>query len=133
MYQKCFTVPEIWHNKCNYYFLFWTIFCPFTTLTAKKMKISKKWKRTLEISSFNTSVPKIWIVCFTVPEIWHMTDVIVIFRFGLFLPFYHPNSLKNKNFKKNEKEPWKYHHLTQVYQKSWSYAVVFLRYGMWQM
>ena len=36
-----------------------------------------------------------------------MTDVIVIFPFGLFLPFYPPNSLKNENFKKKkmQKQP----------------------------
>ena len=32
------------HDGCNYYFSFWAIFCPFTPLTAQKMKISKKWK-----------------------------------------------------------------------------------------
>ena len=32
-----------------------------------------------------------------------MTDVIVIFPFGLFLPFYPPNSLKNENLKKKKK------------------------------
>ena len=31
-----------------------------------------------------------------------------------------------KNWKKN---PWRYHHFTQVSQKSWSYAILFLRYG----
>ena len=44
-----------------------------------------------------------------------------------FLPFYHPNSPKNKNF--NEKKTtWRYHHFPQVYQKSWSYAILFLKY-----
>ena len=37
---------------------FWAIFCPFTPLTAWKMKISKKWRKTLEISSFYTSDAK---------------------------------------------------------------------------
>ena len=32
-------------DGCNCYFSCWTIFCPFTTLTARKMKISKKWKK----------------------------------------------------------------------------------------
>ena len=27
----------------------------------------------------------------------------------------------------------RYHHFTKVYQKSWSYATLFLRYGAWQM
>ena len=39
------------------FFSFWTIFCPFTPLTTQKIKILKKWKTSLEISSFYTSVP----------------------------------------------------------------------------
>ena len=41
--------------------------------------------------------------------------------FGPFLPFYPPNNLANQNFEK------------QVYQKSWSYDVCFLRCGMWHV
>ena len=42
----CYTVPEIlWHDGCNFYFLFWAIFCTFTPLTAQKIKITKKWKK----------------------------------------------------------------------------------------
>ena len=36
---------------------------------------------------------------------------------------------KNSAFSKNEKICWRYHHFTHVYQKSWSYAILFLRYG----
>ena len=43
------------------------------------------------------------IICYTVAEIWHMTDVIFIFHFGLFLPFYTPSNLKNQNFTKMKK------------------------------
>ena len=32
-------------NTCNHYFLFWAIFCPFTSLTAQKIKIKKKMKK----------------------------------------------------------------------------------------
>ena len=48
---------------------FLTVFCPFTSppLTTKKIKILKNWKKSLEISSFYTSVPKIMIICYTVP------------------------------------------------------------------
>ena len=60
------------------------------------MKISKKWKKHLEISSFYISLPKIMIIWNTVPEIWHMADVI-IFHFG---PF---TAQKNQNFKKMKK------------------------------
>ena len=53
---------------CNCCFSFWAIFCLFTLLTARKMKISKQWKKYSEISSFYTSVPKIMAICYTVPE-----------------------------------------------------------------
>ena len=88
-------------DRCNCYFLFGAIFCPFTPLRVRKIQISKKWNKRLEISSFYSSVPKLMIICCTVPEIWCVTDVTVVFYFGLFYP---SNSLKNQNFKKNEKK-----------------------------
>ena len=58
------------------------------------------------------------IICYTVAEIWDMTDVIFIFHFGLFLPFYAPTAQKIIIKKKKEKlTAWGYHHFTQVYQK----------------
>ena len=88
---------DIAHDGCNY-FSFWPIFCPFTPLTAWKIKIKKK-KKSVEISSFCTSAPKIMITCYTVLEIWHVTDVIVIFYFGLFLAL-SPPSTKNQTAQK---------------------------------
>ena len=70
------------HDGCNY-FSFWAILCPFTPLTAKN-RIFWKMKKLLEISSFYTSVLKIMITCYTVPQITCMMGVIVIFHFGLF-------------------------------------------------
>ena len=61
-------------DRCNCYFSFWAIFCPFTPLTAQKIKILKKWKKCLEISSFYICVPKIMIRWCTVPETWYVTD-----------------------------------------------------------
>ena len=70
-------------DECNY-FSFWAIFCPFTPLTAQKIKIKKeKWKKGLEISSLYISVPKVMIRWCTAPEIWCVADVIVISHFGL--------------------------------------------------
>ena len=46
-------------------------------------KNKKKRKKHLEISSLYKSVPKLKIICYTVPEMWCVTDVI-IFHFGLF-------------------------------------------------
>ena len=33
------------HNRHNWYFSFWAVFCPFTSLTARKIKLLKKWKK----------------------------------------------------------------------------------------
>ena len=61
-------------DTCNFYFSFWAIFCPFTPITAQKIKILQNWKKTLEISSFYTCVPKIMSRWSTVPEVWCVTD-----------------------------------------------------------
>ena len=70
--------------RCNGCFSFWAIFCAFTPLTAKKIKILKSWTKGKEISSFYIRVPQIIIRWCTVPEIWCVTDAIVISHFGLF-------------------------------------------------
>ena len=75
-------------DGCNCYFSFWSISCPFTLLIAQIIKIEKKKKKkkrkkSLGISSIYTSVPKIIIICYTVPEIWCLKNVIVIFHFGI--------------------------------------------------
>ena len=67
----------------------------------KKWKY-QKWKKTLEISSFYTSVPKIIIIRYTVPEMWCETDVFIL---GYAFSFYPPNSPKNENFKKMKRAP----------------------------
>ena len=59
-------------------------FLPFYPPNIPRNENFKKWKKILEISSFNTSVPKIMIICYNVPEIWPVTHVIVIFYFGQF-------------------------------------------------
>ena len=48
----CYTLPEIWHDRCNLHFSFWAIFCPFTPLTAQKTKIKKKEKSTWRYHHF---------------------------------------------------------------------------------
>ena len=82
-----YTVSEIWHMTDVILFFILGYTFPFYPLTDPKMKISMKWKKHLEISSVYTSVTKIMIICYTVPEIWHVTNIIVIFHFGHFLPF----------------------------------------------
>ena len=60
-------------DRCNCCFSFWAFDFPFTPVTAQKIKISKTWKKCLEISSFYTCIPKIMIRWCTVPEIWCAT------------------------------------------------------------
>ena len=96
-------VPGIWRMTHNFS-SFWNIFALLIPssppsplpLTAQKIKISKKRKQYLEISSFNTSVPKIMIIWFTVPEIWWVTDVIVIFHCAIFCSFTPPSLTAQK-------------------------------------
>ena len=42
------------------------------------------------------------IICHTVPEIWHVTYIIVIFHFGLFFALLQPKKIKIKNSPKNQ-------------------------------
>ena len=52
---------------------------------------------------------------------------------AIFCPFTPITAQKIKIKRKNEKKTWKYHHFTQLYQKSWSHAILFLTYDTWQM
>ena len=91
-------------DGCNY-FSFWAIFCPFTPVTAWKIKIKKKMKTTAGDIIILHNAPEIMIICYTVPKIWHMTDVIAIFSFwAIFCPFTlpPPKQPKKSKFKKNK-------------------------------
>ena len=82
---------------------FWTIFCPFTSLKTWKIKVLKKWKKSLEVLSFYTSVPTIMIICYTVPEMWCVTDVIIFSFWANFCPFT-PNLPKKWKLKKKKRK-----------------------------
>ena len=62
-----------------------------------------------------------------ISEIWSTADR--IFCHDRFLPFYQPYRSRKSKFWKNEKNPWRYYHFTNVYHKWQSYDVWFLRYG----
>ena len=92
------------HHKCQSYdawflrYRVWQIdffvilghFLPFYPLKNPKNQNFEKWKQSLELLSFYTNVPKIMIIWYTVPEIWCVTDVIVIFHFGPFFALLPP-------------------------------------------
>ena len=105
------------HGRCNCYFSFWAISCPFTPLTAEKIKLFKKMKKKpLEISSFYTCVPKIMIRWCKVPEKWCAMDGRTDGRKW------------HIELGPPPKNTWRYYYFMQVYQKLWSYAILFLRY-----
>ena len=93
-----YPVPEIWLVTDVIIFHFELYF----SLLPRNKNFKKKWSKHQRLLKKN--IPKI-MICFTVLEVWHLTDVILIFHFGLFLPFYPPppNSPKNENFIKMKK------------------------------
>ena len=112
------------HDRHNFFSLR-TILCPFTLLTTQKIKILKKWKKSLEISSFHTSVPQMKIIGCMIPEIWSTTNIL----FSHFEPFFAFTPLttqKIKILKKwKKKTPWDIITLHKCTKKSWLYARVF--------
>ena len=118
-------VPEIWGVTDRIFLSFWTNFCPFTPLTTRKIKIFKKWKKHLKISSFYKSISKIMIIHCTVPEIRHVTDVIFIFHFGLFFALL-------QIFEKMKRATRDIIILHMCTKKLWSHDVQFLRYDVQQ-
>ena len=102
---------------------------PFYSLTTQKIKILKMKKTPGDIIIFHTCTINenhmmygVWFLRYGVQK----TEFFVIL--DCFLPFYPPKS----KFWKNEKSAWRYH-FTLVYQKSWPYATLFLRYDVWWM
>ena len=91
---------DSWDMKPNRHNIFVILdILPFYPTNNPKTQNFEKMKKTPgDISSFYTGVPEIMIICYKIPEIWH--EIIFIFHFGLFFPFYPPNSPKNHNFKK---------------------------------
>ena len=110
-------VPEIW--SVTELFEILDCFLPFYPPNNPKIQNLEKMKKPLEISLYN-SVPIFMIICYPVPDIWCMTDVI-IFYFGPFFSLLQPkNSKFKKKWKKTTTKNWRYHYFTQVCQKSWS-------------
>ena len=95
-----------WDKELDKKFLsFWAIFCPFIPhpLTTQKIKILKKWKKNLQISSFQTCATKNTIIWCMLTQIWSATDIIFchLRPFFAILPHYWPWKLK---FGKNKKK-----------------------------
>ena len=75
-------------------------FLPLYSSNRPKIQNFKKWKTHLEISSFYVSVPKIMIICYTVPEIWRLRHVMVVFHFWLIFALLQKVKISKKRKKK---------------------------------
>ena len=116
-------------------------------------------KKPAEITSFYTCTPKITIIWGTVPLIWFLSikkwkntwryhyftqvyckwqsygswDMDILSFWAFFCQFWKNKKNKTNKLKQKQKTSWRYHYFTQVYQKSWSHATLFLRYVLWQI
>ena len=76
-------VPEISSTTGRTFCHFQPFFPLLHPNNPKNQNFEEMKKKPGEIS-FYSSAPKIMDICYTGPEIWCVTDVIVIFHFGLF-------------------------------------------------
>ena len=125
-------VPDIWSSSDRSVLSSLETFCPFTPplpLTSWKMKISEMNKYPGDIIVLHKCTKN------HDHEIYCSGDMApdrcnCYFDFSLyFFPFTPLSQTKKLKLQKNDLETWRYH-FTLVYQKSWSYVILFLRYGM---
>ena len=92
-YDECFLRYKVWQNSLS----FWAIFCPFTPLTTRKIKILKKKKKMPgDIIILHKCTINDNHVIYGSWDMKHDRQIIL----GLFLHFYSTNNLKNQNLKK---------------------------------
>ena len=106
---------------------FWATFCPFTPIKTKKNQNFEKYHFTQCTKNHDHMLQCSWdMVC---------DGCNCYFSFWAFfalLPL-SPQQPKKSQFNKNEKNTWRYHHFTHLFQKLWSIDIQFLRYGAQQM
>ena len=120
---------DIYRVRETEFFVICAIFCPFTPLMSRKLKIWKNEKTLgdiilLHMCNINDN--------HMTYDSWDIRHNWVFCRFELFLPFSLPNNLKNQNFEKNEKTFWRYYNFTFAYYKWGSHHVWLQRYGVQQ-
>ena len=107
------------------------LFFPSYLPNSVKNQNLQKMKKMPGISSFCNSVSKIMIICYTIPEISCVMDVIIFH--AIFCSFILTDQKIKIQKKKWKKQLEKNHHFTSVHQKLWSDVGKFLRYGAQQM
>ena len=133
-----FVVLEISTATDRFLFSPWAIFCPLppSPLENKNIKKMKKnaWRYHQDIIKISQAYQKSYhrLYCYWDMECDGCNSY--LWFWAIFCTFTPITAQKIKNSKKTKQNnSWRYHHFTQVYQKSWLYALLFLRYGMWQM
>ena len=118
--------PEIW--SVTEFFVILGHFLPFYPTNNPKNQNFEKMKKTPgDIIILHTCI-KNHDQCYTIPEIWHMTDVIYISYFGPFSAILPPKSPKKQNFKKWKKTPGDII-ILQMCTKNYDHMM----YGSWDM
>ena len=118
--------PEIWN--VTEFFVILGHFLPFYPTNNPKNQNFEKMKKTPgDIIILHTCI-KNHDQCYTIPEIWHMTDVIYISYFGPFSAILPPKSPKKQNFKKWKKTPGDII-ILQMCTKNYDHMM----YGSWDM
>ena len=118
--------PEIWN--VTEFFVILGHFLPFYPTNNPKNQNFEKMKKTPgDIIILHTCI-KNHDQCYTIPEIWHMTDVIYISYFRPFSAILPPKSPKKQNFKKWKKTPGDII-ILQMCTKNYDHMM----YGSWDM
>ena len=112
-------------DGCNCYFSFWAICWKIKIKKKKKMKTTPGDIIILGKCTIND----VWFLRY---EAWQTESFIILAHF---LPF-HPTNNSKKKKKKRILKKWKKSLEISFYTsvpKTWSYAILLLRYGVWQM
>ena len=103
-----YMVPEISTTTYRVFSHLWPFFALLPANSPQNENIKKKWNRnTWRYHRFTEVYQKSWLYPIMFPRYcmmpWRMTDIIIIFPFGLFFALLPPNSPKNENFQKIKK------------------------------
>ena len=123
-----------WDMMCgrsNCHFSFWAIFCPFTP----DPENFKKMKKILGDIILHQCTNNNDLMPYCSWDIVHDISNCYFSFWATFCPFTPPPPPTAQEMKipKKKNPTCRYFHFTQAYQKSWSYTILFLRYGTWQM
>ena len=121
-------MPGDINKKRQKFLLFWATFLPFQPPDRAENQNFKIEKNSWIYYHF-THLHYKW-QWFLRYGVWQTEFFIIL---DCCLPFYPTNKLKNQNFEKLKKAPEDIIILHKCNQKSWSYAILFLRYGAWQI